>query len=100
MAVIEGRRCRSDPRAAVARAKASDGRLETLRSYYEAGRRVLGFGLDGGRIDPIPIAELAAELGVERDTVRKARDFARKYTGREPEALVRLRDRKLGLPLT
>ncbi|WP_165253332.1 DUF1016 domain-containing protein [Paludisphaera soli] len=100
MAKVKGGRRGRDPRAAAARAKASDRRIETLRSYYEAGRRALGFNPEGGRLAPAPIAELAVELGVEGDTIRKARDFARKYSGRELEALARLRDRRSGMPLT
>ncbi len=99
MTKVDGGRRKPESPVDAATTRVAEGRISILRSYYQLGERALGRGSGGGRLDPVPIAALAAEAGVQADTIRKAKDFARMYARPEMEALTRLRDRR-GLPLT
>ena len=77
------------PRRASAKAQA---KIATLRKYYELGRRASDTAPDGTPKTPEPLKALAAEAGVEEDTIRKALKFATTYTADELEELLALRD--------
>ncbi len=93
-----GGRQRESPVGATT-ARAAEGRISTLRSYYALGERALGRSPDTSRLEPVTIDTLAVEAGVKADAIRKARDFARMYTRPEMESLTQLRNGR-GLPLT
>lgn len=73
-------------------------KIATLRKYYELGQRAGATAPDGSPKEPEPLKDLAAEAGVEDDTVRKAVTFARTYNAQELEELLALRDPE-GAPL-
>ena len=63
-----------------------------MRKYYNLGLRASSKNPDGTAKRSEPISDLAAEIGVQADTIRKALKFATTYTGEELEALLALRD--------
>ena len=63
----------------------------TLRRYYELGQRANATGPDGTPKQPEPLKDLAAEAGVQEDTIRKALKFATTYTAGDLEELLALR---------
>ena len=67
-------------------------KIATLRKYYELGQRAGTTAPDGTPKKPEPLKDLAAEAGVEQDTIRKALKFATTYTAGELEELLALRD--------
>ena len=71
-------------------AKAQE-RIATLRRYYELGQRASATKPDGAPKKSEPLKDLAAEAGVEQDTIRKALKFATTYTAGELEELLALR---------
>ena len=81
-----------------AREKAGQA-IEKIRKYYAVGTQVLQGLDDGQRYDGKTVAEAAARLGTEGDSVRKAREFARAYTPAQLEELCGLRTPD-GEPLT
>lgn len=66
-------------------------KIATLQKYYELGQRAGATAPDGSPKEPEPLKDLAAEAGVEQDTIRKAQKFATTYTAGELEELLALR---------
>src|SRR4051812_21124581 len=66
-------------------------KFATLRKYYELGQRAGATAPDGSPKKPEPLKDLAAEAGVQDDTIRKALKFATTYTAGELEELLALR---------
>ena len=65
----------------------SQEKIAILRKYYNLGLCASSKNPDGTAKRSEPISDLAAEIGVQADTVRKALKFATTYTGEELEAI-------------
>ncbi len=96
--MADGTRTRRPRRKPVdpATAARADRIIEEVRAWYRRGQQALG--LEGAQDVGQAMQTLSAEVGTTPATMRRARQFARVYTEKHLEALLKLRTPK-GLPL-
>jgi hypothetical protein len=72
--------------------------VRRLRDFFETGRAANRKAATKGT--PPRATDLATEFGVDYETLRRAREFAKRYTTGELNALCRLRRAPRGLPFS
>lgn len=98
--MTEGTRTEGARRKPVDPATTEEGRRieEDVRAWYRRGQQVTGLSGEGARDVGRGMQTLAIEAGTNPATLRRARQFARVYTEKQLDALLKLRTPE-GLPL-